>query len=109
MFPSSLYVYEARPYHWSFLEGLRDCWDTYLSGIYHVQGDIPPRTTLPFVFCSLSPGSELFITIRSSSDYSYSWPRPKTQYIIWAFILTIAPQNFDYFLSSEEKTGVLNF
>ena len=103
MSSSSLYVYDARPYHWSFLEGHRDCWNTYLSCIYHVRGDIPPQTTFPFVFCSLSPRSEPFITIHSSTDYSCFWPRPK------ALILTIALQNSSFFLSSEEKTGVLNF
>ena len=76
-FPSSLYLYDARPYHWSFLEGHLDCWNTYLSCIYHVRGDIPPRTTLPFLFCSLNPGSELFITMCSSLDYSCSRLRPK--------------------------------
>ena len=87
-FSSSLYVYDARPYHWSFLKGHLDCWNTYLRCIYHVRGDIPPRTTLPFIFCSLSPGSKLFITIRSSSDYSCSRPSPKAQYMIWALNLT---------------------
>ena len=67
----------------SFLEGHLDCWNTYLNCIYHVRGDIPPRTTLPFVFCSLSHRSKPFITIQSSSDYSCSWLRPKAQYMIW--------------------------
>ena len=38
----------------------------------------------------------------------YSQPRPKAQYMIWALNPTIAHQNFIFFLSSEEKTGVLN-
>ena len=30
-FPSFLYICEAHPYHWSFLEGHRDYYDTHLS------------------------------------------------------------------------------
>ena len=78
-------MYDARPYHWSFLEGHLDCWNTYLSCIYHIWGDIPPRTTFSFVSCSLSLGSEPFIIIRLSSDYSCSRSRPNAQFIIWAF------------------------
>ena len=49
---------------------------------YHVRGDIPPRNTLSFIFYSLSPRSKPFITIRLSSDYWCSRPRPNTQYTI---------------------------
>ena len=87
-FPSSLYVYDARPYHWSFLESHLDCWNTDLSCIIMSKEIflliISFRTTLPFVFCSLNPRFESFITIRSSSDYSCSRPRPNAQYMIWA-------------------------
>ena len=76
---------------------------------YHVRGDITPWTTLSFVFCSLILESEPFIIICSPSDYSCSRLRPKTQYMIWTFNPTIAPQNSGFFLSSEKKAGVLNF
>ena len=87
-FLSSLYVYDACPYHWSFLESHLDCWNTYLSCIYHIQWNIPPWTTFPFASCSLSLGSEPFITICLSLDHSCSRPRSKAQYIIWALNLT---------------------
>ena len=48
-FPSFLYVYEARPYHQSFLEVHLDYQDTHLSCAQLIRGDIPPRTTFPFV------------------------------------------------------------
>ena len=64
--------------------GRCDCWNTYLRRIYHVRVDIPPRTTFPSVFCSLSFGFELFITIHSSLDCSCSHPRPRAQYMMWA-------------------------
>ena len=108
-FFSSLGVHDTRPYHWSFLESHIDCWNTYLSCTYHIQRDVPPRTTFPFVPCSLSLGFEPFIIFRSSSDYSRSRPKPKAQYMIWALSPTIAPKNSGFFLSFEKKIGVLNF
>ena len=83
-FPSFSYVQDTRLYHWSFMEGHSDHWNTYLSCIYHIRGDIPPQTIFLFVSCSLNPEPKPFIIIRSSSDYSRSQPRPKAQYIIWA-------------------------
>ena len=79
-FPSFLYIYGAHPYHQSFLEGHFDHQDLHLIYIQFIRGDIPPRTTFPFVSCSFSPKSESFITIRSSLDYSHSRPRPKALY-----------------------------
>ena len=35
--------------------------------------------------------------------------RPKAQYMIWALNPTIAPRNFNFFLSSKEKSRVLIF
>ena len=90
------------------MKGYRDSWSTYLSCIYHVRGDIPPRTTLPLIFCSSSLGFEPLIAIRSSSNYSCSRPRPKVQYIIWALSPTIAPQNSNFSLLSEEKMWGFN-
>ena len=81
-FPSFLYVQGTRPYHQSFLEGHFDHQDLYLICVQLIRGDIPPRTTFPFVSCSLSPESEPFITICLSSDYSRPRPRPKAQYMI---------------------------
>ena len=107
--PSFSYVYYARPYHWSFMEGHSDHWNTYLSCTCCIRGDIPPQTTFPFVPCSLNSKPKLFITICYSSNHPRSRTRPKAQYIIWALDPTIASQNFGFFLSSEEKTGVLNF
>ena len=89
-FPSFLYVYDAYPYYQSFLEGHFDYQDLYLICVQLVRGDIPFWTTFPFVSYSLSPESELFITICSSLDYTYSRPRPKAQYMIWALNPTIA-------------------
>ena len=96
-FPSFLYVYGAYPYYQSFLEGHFDYQDLYLICVQLVRGDIPFWTTFLFVSCSLSSESEPFITIRSSSDCSHSWPRPKAQYMIWALNPTIAPQNSGFF------------
>ena len=84
-FPSFSYVHDAHPYHWSFMKGHFDHWNIYLSCIYRIRGDIPPRATFPFISCSLNTESELFITIRYSLDHPRSWTRPKAQYIIWAF------------------------
>ena len=98
-FPFFSYVHDARPYHWSFLEGRPNCWNTYLSCIYHTRGDIPPQTTFPFVSCSLSPKSEPFIIIRSFLDYSCSRPRPKAQYMSWALIPTIFIHFLDFFFN----------
>ena len=83
-FPSFSYVHDARPYHWSFLKGHPNCQDLYLICVQPIRGDIPHRTTFPFVSYSLSPESEPFITIRSFSDYSRFRPRFKAQYMIWA-------------------------
>ena len=49
-------------------------------------------------------------TYPSSNDLlSSAWAlNPKPNYMIWAYDPTIAPQNFGFFLSSEEKGGVLN-
>ena len=44
-FPSFLYVYKARPYHWSFLEGHLDYQNTHLSCAQLIRGGIPPWTT----------------------------------------------------------------
>ena len=90
MFPSSLYVYDTRPCHWSFMEGHHDNWSTCLSCNYHVREYIPPRTTLHFVFCSLGLRFEPLIAICSSLDYSCSRPRPKAQYMSWALIPTVS-------------------
>ena len=79
-FPSFLYIYGARPYHQSLLEGHFDHQDLHLIYIQLIRGDIPPRTTFPFVSCSFSPKFEPFITIRSSLDYSHSRPRLKALY-----------------------------
>ena len=78
-FPSFLYVYGARPYYQSFPEGHFDHQDLYLICAQLIRGGIPPRTTSPFVSCSLSLEFEPFITIQSSSNYICSRPRPKTQ------------------------------
>ena len=91
------------------MKGHFDHWNTYLSYTYRIRGDIPPRTIFLFVSYSLNPEPEPFITIRSSLNYSRSRPRPKAQYMIRALNPTIAPKNSNLFLSSEEKTGVLNF
>ena len=79
-FPYFLYIYDACPYHQSFLEGHFDHQDLHLIYIQLIQGDIPPRTTFPFVSCLFNPESEPFITIRSSSNYSCSRPRSKALY-----------------------------
>ena len=81
-FLSFLYVYGARPYHKNFLKGHFDHQGLYLMILICVQlirGDILPQTTFPFVFNSLSLESKPFITIRLSSNYSHSRPRPKAQ------------------------------
>ena len=57
----SLDVHDTHLYHWNFLEGHHDRWNTYLRRIYHVRGDIPPWTILPFVFRLSSPEFEPFI------------------------------------------------
>ena len=77
-FPSFLYVYGARPYYQSFLEGHFDHYDLYLICAQLVRGGIPPRIAFPFVSCPLSLEFEPFITIWLSPNYSYSRPRPKT-------------------------------
>ena len=78
-FQSFLYVYGARPYYQSFLEGHFDHQDLYLICAQLIRGGIRPQTTSPFVSCSLSLEFEPFITIQSSSNYSCSRPRTKTQ------------------------------
>ena len=78
-FPSFLYIYDIRPDHWSFLKGHFDHQDLYLICAQLVRRGIPPWSTSPFVSCSLTLEFEPFITIRSSSNYSCSQPRPKTQ------------------------------
>ena len=59
-------VHDTHLYHWNFLEGHHDRWNTYLRRIYHVRGDIPPWTILPSVFLSSSPGFEPFIHPRTA-------------------------------------------
>ena len=59
-------VHDTHLYHWSFLEGHRDRWNTYLRRIYHIRRDIPPQTILPSIFLSLSPGFEPFIRPRTA-------------------------------------------
>ena len=66
--PSLLYVYDARPYHWSSLEGHLDFQDIYLSCVWLIQGDIPPQTTLPFVPHSQDSELNLSTTIYLSLD-----------------------------------------
>ena len=66
------------------MEGHSDHWNTYLSCIYCIWGDIPPQTIFLFLSCSLNPEPKPFIIIRASLDHSRSQPRPKAQYIIWA-------------------------
>ena len=78
-FLSFLYVYGACPYYQSFLDGHFDHQDLYLICAQLIRGGIPPQTTSSFVSCSLSLEFEPFITIQSSSNYSCSRPRPKTQ------------------------------
>ena len=78
-FPSFLYVYGARPDYQSFLEGHFDHYDLYLICAQLVRGGIPPRIAFTFVSCPLSLEFEPFITIWSSSNYSCSRLRPKTQ------------------------------
>ena len=63
----------------------------------------------PICILLISTGFEPFITIRSSSDYSCSRPKPKAQYMIWVLNPTIASQNSGFSLSSEEKNGILIF
>ena len=53
--------------------------DLHLICAQLVRGGIPSHNASPFVSCSLSLEFEPFITIRSSSSYSYSQPMPKTQ------------------------------
>ena len=49
-FPSFLYVYGARPYHQSFLEGHFDHQDLYLICVWLIRGDIPPQIFLGSYF-----------------------------------------------------------
>ena len=83
--PSSLYVYDARLYHWNFLDDHFNYQDTHWSYSQFIRGGIPPRTIFPFV--PHSRGSKLgsSVIIHQSSDYLCSRLRPKAQYIIWAF------------------------
>ena len=106
LFPSFLYVYDTRPYHQSFLKGHFDHQDLHLIYIQLIQGDIPYRTTFPFVSCSLSPESEPFIIIHSSSDYSYFRLRPKVLYKNLGPYLYNSPSKFRFFpLIRGEKVG----
>ena len=86
VFPLSLYDYDARPCYWNFLEGYRDSWSICLFIMFDEIFLLGPPSQ--FVFCSLSPRIEPLIPIRLSSNYSYSWPRPKGPYMSWALIPT---------------------
>ena len=44
-FPSPQYIYDARPYHWSFLEGHLNYQDIYWSCSQFIRGDVPLWTT----------------------------------------------------------------
>ena len=108
-FPSFPYVHDAHLYQGSLVEGCSNHLSTYLSCTYHIRRYLSPWTTFPFIIYSLHPEYGPFFIIRSSSDHHASRTRLKAHYTIWAINPTIAPQNSSFFLSSEEKAGVLKF
>ena len=56
-FPSILYVYDASPYQWSFLEGHLEWYDILLIYALFIRGDISPRPAFPNLFiCYLLTG-----------------------------------------------------
>ena len=68
--PSPLYVYDASPCQWNFLEGHLEWYDILLIYALFIRGDIPPQHAFPiFLFVTYSRDSELntLITIYSSS------------------------------------------
>ena len=105
-FLSSLYIYDARPYYWSFLKGHINYQDTHWNCSQFIREGITPRTTFPFAPHSrdfeLGPSA----IIHSFLDYLCSRLRSKAQYIIWVLNPTIAPQNSGFFpLIWGEKWG----
>ena len=69
--PSLLYVYDASPYQWNFLEGHLEWYDILLIYALFIRGDISPWPASPtFSFVTYSRDSELntLITVYSSSD-----------------------------------------
>jgi len=86
-----------------------NCLSIHLVYVCRVQRGVPPWTFFP-----LSPTDEACnvdhlsrVSLLGLVSVLGQGPRPNT--LFWALAPTIAPQNSDFSLPSEEKSGVLIF
>ena len=86
-----------------------NCWNTHLVCVCRVRGGVTPRTFFP-----LSPTEETCnvdhlsrILLLGLVSVLGQCPRPNT--LFWALAPTIAPQNSDFSLPSEEKKWGFDF
>ena len=100
----------ARVHTWfAFVASKEEFLLGHLVCICRVQGGVPPRTFFPSSptdeTCNVDHLSHLLLL--GLVSVLGQCPRPNT--LFWALAPTIAPQNSDFSLPSEEESGVLIF